>query len=237
MRISALLLACLVSFLAAGAGLAPGADLAAGAGPGPASHVRWEEEIAAFEARDRENPPPRGGILFIGSSSIRLWKTLEADFPRHKIIHRGFGGSQIENSTYFAERIVFPYEPSMIVMYAGGNDIHAGKSAQRVAADFRAFVEKVRARLPKVRIAYISIAPNPARWKHIDAVRTANRLIADYCASGEALQFIDVFAHMLGPDGLPLGHIFLEDQLHMNDAGYRIWTDVVSRYLPGPSAP
>jgi lysophospholipase L1-like esterase len=197
-------------------------------------HARWEKEITAFEVRDQKNPPPPGGILFIGSSSIRLWKTLEADFPRYPLINRGFGGSQIENSTHFANRIVFPYEPSMIVMYAGGNDLQAGKSPERVAGDFMAFVKKVRSRLPEVTIAYISIAPNPARWKNIVNVRTANRLIAEMCASDDGLQFIDVFPHMLGPDGLPLDHIFVEDRLHMNDAGYRIWTDVVSRYLPGP---
>src|SRR5438093_1816424 len=121
---------------------------------------RFDAEIAAFEARDRTNPPPKNAILFIGSSSIRMWKTLAQDFPEHKVINRGFGGSEISDSVHFADRIVVPYRPTMIVMYAGGNDINAGKNPERVAADFKAFVEKVRTKLPETRIAYISIAPN-----------------------------------------------------------------------------
>ena len=107
------------------------------------------------------NHPPKGAILFIGSSSIRLWKTLARDFPEHKVINRGFGGSQIIDSVRFAERVVLPYQPKRIVFYAGGNDINAGKAPEEVCADFKAFVEKVRGALPETRIAYISIAPNP----------------------------------------------------------------------------
>ncbi len=91
---------------------------------------RWEKEISAFEQADRTSPPPKGALLFIGSSTIRLWKTLTQDFPNHTVINRGFGGSQIADSTHFAERIIFPYQPRMILLRAGGNDIHAGKSSR-----------------------------------------------------------------------------------------------------------
>ncbi len=120
---------------------------------------RWEKDIRKFEAADKASPPPQGGVLFIGSSSIRMWVTLARDFPEHKVINRGFGGSQIADSVYYAERIVFPYKPRLIVMRAGGNDIAAGKTPDQVAADFRAFVEKVRAKLPETRICYMSLAP------------------------------------------------------------------------------
>ena len=105
---------------------------------------RWEKDIAAFEASDRTNPPPKGSVLFIGSSSIRLWKSLAADFPDLKVINRGFGGSHIPDTTHFAERIIFPYEPSKIVLYAGDNDIAGGRSPEQVFADFKELVEKVR---------------------------------------------------------------------------------------------
>ena len=103
--------------------------------PTPDRFAKWEKEIAAFEASDREQPPKKGGIVFIGSSSIRLWKTLAEDFPRHNVLNRGFGGSEVEDSVHFADRIVIPYAPRMIVLYAGGNDINAGKSPDRVSAD------------------------------------------------------------------------------------------------------
>src|SRR5436189_1237529 len=114
---------------------------------------RWEAEIAAFEASDRTNPPPRNSILFIGSSSFRLWKTLAQDFSDKPVINRGFGGSEIADSTALASRIIFPYHPRMIVLYAGDNDLAGGKSPQRVVSDYRAFVRTIRAQLPETRIA------------------------------------------------------------------------------------
>ncbi|MST00418.1 MAG: hypothetical protein EXS29_03785 [Pedosphaera sp.] len=197
----------------------------------PAVPSKWEKDIAAFEARDKTNAPPKNAILFIGSSSIRLWKTLAADFPEHQVINRGFGGSQVSDSIEFAERIAFPYAPRLIVMYAGGNDINAKKSPEQVLADFKTFVGKVRVKLPKTRIAFISIAGNPARWVQIDRVRAANKLVADFCKTGENLDYIDTHSQMLGSDGQPLPDIFVADRLHMNEKGYVIWKRVVAPHL------
>src|SRR6185312_15389679 len=113
----------------------------------PHNFARWEKEIAAYEAADRVNPPPKGGALFVGSSTIRLWKTLAQDFPNHQVINRGVGGSEIVDATYFADRIIFPYEPRQIFLRAGGNDIHAGRLPKEVAADFADFVRVVHDRL------------------------------------------------------------------------------------------
>jgi lysophospholipase L1-like esterase len=192
---------------------------------------RFDTEIAAFEAKDRTNPPPKDAILFIGSSSIRLWKTLAQDFPEHKVINRGFGGSQIADSIHFAERMVIPYRPKMVVLYAGGNDINSGKAAKQVASDFKSFVAKVHASLPQTRIAYISIAPNPARWTQVDRVKRANELIREFMQSDSRLKFIDVFPHMLGESGQPRAEIFVEDRLHMNEKGYKLWTKIVAPAL------
>src|SRR5687768_1218909 len=158
---------------------------------------RWEKDIAAFEAQDRTNPPPKNAVLFIGSSSIRLWKTLAEDFPELKVINRGFGGSQIADSIHFVDRMVVPYQPKRIVVYAGGNDINANKTPEEVARDFKAFVAKVHAKLPETRIAYISIAGNPARWAQVERVKRANELIREFTTRDKRLQFIDVFTHML----------------------------------------
>ena len=188
-------------------------------------------EIAAFAASDKTNFPPSGAILFIGSSSIRLWKTLAQDFPEHKVINRGFGGSQIIHSVNYAERIVLPYKPRLIVLYAGGNDINAGKLPQQVLADYKAFVTKVHAALPHSRIAYISIAPNPARWSQVERVKAANQLIEAHTKTDPRLAFINVFPKMLGDDGQPKPDIFVEDRLHMNAKGYALWTEIVGPYL------
>ena len=202
------------------------------AAPNPS--IKWEQEIAAFEKSDREHPPEKGGIVFVGSSSIRKWTTLAADFPRHRVLNRGFGGSQLADSVYFADRIVLPYEPRLVVLYAGGNDINAGKSSGQVFADFRAFVEKVRAKMPSVEIAYISIAGNPKRWAQVEQVKTANALIEAYTKEKSGLKFINVFPKMLGDDGLPRPDIFVEDRLHMNAEGYKLWTEIVRPFLPAP---
>ena len=196
-----------------------------------ATNLPFASEINAFIQADQTNPPPRGATLFIGSSSIRLWKTLAHDFPQHRVINRGFGGSQIIHSVDYADRIVFPYRPKRIVIYAGGNDINAGKSPQQVFADFRAFVAKVHAKLPKTEIAYISIAPNPARWSQVNKVSEANALIADFANREPQVSFINVFPHMLGEDGLPRPEIFVADRLHMNAKGYEVWQKIVGDYL------
>lgn len=193
--------------------------------------AKWEPEIKAFEAADKTNPPPAGAILFIGSSSIRLWKTLAQDFPEHQVINRGFGGSQIVDSVSFAERILLPYRPRMVVLYAGGNDINSGKSPEQVFADYQSFVKKVQTALPETRIAYISIAPNPARWAQVEKVKAANKLIADDARRHPQLAFINVFPQMLGEDGKPRPELFVEDRLHMNATGYALWTRIVSPYL------
>ncbi len=192
---------------------------------------RWENEIQQFEAADKTNPPPQKAILFIGSSSIRLWKTLAKDFPEYKVINRGFGGSYLSDSVYFFDRIVKPYQPKMIVMYAGGNDINAGKTPEEVFGAFTNFVAKTRKVLPRTRIAYLSIAPNPARWSQVEQVKAANQLIENYTKKNSRLAFINVFPAMLGEDGKPKPDIFLSDNLHMNPKGYAIWVSMVRSSL------
>ncbi len=199
-----------------------------------ADPAKWQFDIAAFEAADAKEAPPKGGVVFVGSSSIRLWKTLARDFPEYQVLNRGFGGSELADSVAFAERIIFPHEPRMVVLYAGGNDINNGKSAQQVFADFQLFVAKLRGRLPEVEVAYISIAGNPARWAQVEKVKEANRLIEEFAKQTKGVRFINVFSQMLGTDGLPKAEIFVADKLHMNAEGYKIWVEVVRPFLAKP---
>ncbi len=202
----------------------------------PESHdfAKWEKEIAAFEQADAQNPPAKGAIVFVGSSSIRLWKTLAQDFPQHRVLNRGFGGSEIVDSVHFADRIVFPYEPRLVVLYAGGNDLNNGTTPEQVVADFQAFAANLRARQPGVGIAYISIAGNPARWAQVEKVKAVNSSIKAWIKDQPHMKFINVFGPMLGEDGLPRPHIFVADQLHMNAEGYKIWAEVIRPFLAAP---
>ena len=197
-------------------------------GPDPS---RFEAEIHAFEIADLSDPPVRGGIIFTGSSSIRLWTTLSDDFAGLPVVNRGFGGSMIPEVTAFLDRIVVPHKPRLVVLYCGGNDINAGRSASQVVHDFDALLARLHDELPTTRLAYISIAPNPARWSQVETVKAVNRAIKERTESDSRLTFIDVFSHMLGPDGRPLPDIFVADGLHMNAKGYAIWTEIVKPYL------
>jgi lysophospholipase L1-like esterase len=192
---------------------------------------KWEKEIQAYEAADQVHPPPQGAVLFVGASSIRLWKTLAQDFPDEKVINRGFGGSEVDDSVYYANRIVIPYKPRLIVLQAGSNDINNHRTPEQVLADFQAFVEKVRARLPEVRIAYLGINPAPSRWAQHDKQQNANQLIKAYVSAGNNLDFIDLWDVFLGPDGKPREELFLPDRLHNNAAGYKIRVEVVRPHL------
>lgn len=194
-------------------------------------HARWERDIQAFEASDKTNPPPSDAILFVGSSSIRMWKTLAEDFPGVPVINRGYGGSEMEDTLFFADRIVLPYRPKQIFVYAGDNDVAAGKSPERIAKDFEAFVKKVHHSLPEARIAYISIKPSGARLKLMPIMREANRLIAEYAATDQRLAFVDVFNPMLNQDGEPKEELFLDDKLHLNKKGYELWTSLVRPHI------
>ena len=193
---------------------------------------QWEAEIQKFEESDRQNPPKPGAVLFVGSSSIRLWKSLGEDFPDTYVLNRAFGGSQIADSTRFAARIITPYRPKMIFLYAGDNDLAAGKSPQQVFDDFESFVKRVRQDLPDVPVAFISIKPSLARATLFDQMRDANGRIQRYAARHKALKYVDVFTPMLGKDGKVRTDLFISDGLHMNRSGYEIWKAVIAPYLP-----
>lgn len=191
------------------------------------SDPEWEEAIQKFEEKDKTEPVTKGGNLFIGSSSIRLWKTLGTDFPGSPAINRGFGGSQIVDSHHYADRIIIPYAPRKIFFYAGDNDVAAGKSASTVVADFQAFVRYVHRSLPETEIHFIAIKPSLRRWKIAETMIEANRLIAAHCATDARLGYIDIWTPMLDDSGQPDPTLFVSDGLHLNRTGYLLWADLV----------
>lgn len=193
----------------------------------------WESTIAAFEAQDRRSPPPEGAVVFTGSSSITFWSTLERDMAPLRVINRGFGGSKIGEVARYADRIVTPYRPWAVVLFAGTNDIAGRKPAtpEAVFAGYRAFVEKVLGALGDTQIYYVGITPTPARWKLWPIAREANRLIQIHTETDPRLHFVDLTDQFLGPNGLPDRRLYRFDGLHPNARGHERWTAVIKPIL------
>ncbi len=196
-----------------------------------ATPAQWTNAIDAFTQADALHAPARDAVLFIGSSSIVKWQSLVQDFPGLATINRGFGGSELADSVFYLDRIAIPYHPRVVVLYAGENDLNAGKSPETVAADFAEFCAKLHVALPTTRLVYIGIKPSPSRWKIHEKMQRANALIAALCAKDKRRTFLDVWQPMLDPQGQPRPELFVADMLHMKPAGYAIWTPLLTPLL------
>lgn len=197
----------------------------------PPHPKRWEKAIALFEKEDRQHPIAKGGVVFIGGSTVRAWRTLRTDFPGLNLLNRGFGGAHMTDCTYYVPRIVWPYSPRVVVIYAGDNDLAAGRTPAQVLNDFLYFVQKVRQGLPEARIVVVSIKPSPARWKIHTKAEEANRLIYSSVVAQPYLSFVDVYDRMLGPKGTPRPELYAKDRLHLSMAGYALWKSALRPYL------
>lgn len=195
-----------------------------------AQTTSWAEEMAAFAAQDAAHPFAPGGIVFVGSSSIRLWD-LPRSFPGLPVLNRGFGGSQVADSVEHVNLLVLRHRPRLVVFYAGDNDIAAGKSPSAVAADFTAFVRRIHQALPDARIVFIGIKPSPQRWKLVDRVREANASSRRFAQTDDRIGFVDVDGPMLGWDEQPRRDLFVADGLHLSPKGYELWTALVRPFL------
>lgn len=196
------------------------------------AYARWRTSLDSFAEKDGARPPASNGILFVGSSTIRLWSNLHQDFRQAPVvINRGFGGSTMRDCNALARELVIQYRPKEILVYAGDNDLAEGRTPAEVVASFARFVRRVRAELPNARIAYISIKPSPARAGLLERIRETNASIAAYVKTVPGVRYIDVFRHMLGADGHPRHDLFQSDRLHLNGAGYRLWQRVIAADL------
>lgn len=198
----------------------------------PPQRAQWEPEIQKFEAHDATNPPPQNAVLFVGSSTIRKWTTLAKDFPGVTAINRGFGGSEIDDSTAYASRIIVPYHPRIIVFYAGDNDLAdkaVKRSADQVVAEYTNFVSVIHSQLPDTKIVFISIKPCIARWKLKDEVINVNKQIE--AMKEPYLAFVNIYPLMLGPDGKPQKDLLEKDGLHPTQKAYDLWAPLIRPYL------
>jgi lysophospholipase L1-like esterase len=191
---------------------------------------RWEKYVAAYEEADRTSPPPKGEIVFVGSSTIRRWD-VASYFPGSKIINRGIDGTELADAVRYIDRLVLRYEPRLVVVYAGDNDIGYGKLSEQVSVDFERFVRAVHARLPETRILYIGVKPSPLRWLQVDRMRMANQVIRSICERDDRLAFLDFDNLMLGWDEKPRKELYADDGLHLSPLGYQVWTAGIRPYL------
>ena len=198
---------------------------------GQTDSLQWS--IQEFEKADQIHPPNPGVIVFTGSSSIHFWDTLADDMKPLDVVNRGFGGSQIAQVNHYAGRIVIPYHPRAVVLYAGENDLSPpwSKSPEKVFADFQQFVQIIHSQLPDTWIYYISMKPSPSRLSNWEKFQRTNKLIEDYIRTLDRVQFVDIRPVMLNAQGKPRGELFRVDGLHMNAQGYVLWTSIIKPIL------
>jgi lysophospholipase L1-like esterase len=190
----------------------------------------WQSEIDAFDKLDGVNPL-QDGILFTGSSSIRMWKDPAKDFNNPKILNRGFGGSQIIDLIENFDQVILKYHPQKIVIYSGDNDIQEGKSAEIVFGDFCVLYGMIKAKLPNAQVYYIAIKPSLNRWNKVIEMQKANTMIHEYLNTKSNATFVDIFSPMIDITGKPSEKWFMEDGLHMTDEGYKLWTKILAPFI------
>ena len=197
----------------------------------PIDPDRWESTMQKFEAEDQQKGHVKGGVVFIGSSSIARWTNLAEAFPDLKVVNRGFGGSELSESAKYAQRVVVPHAPRIVVLYAGENDLNRGLTPETIAADFAKFANIIRSSLPATRIVVIGLKPSLSRWKLRDGMRQTNALIRARCAADRHCVYVDPWPSMIGANGTPKPEFFVEDGLHMTPAGYEAWADMLRPHL------
>jgi lysophospholipase L1-like esterase len=193
--------------------------------------LRFQDEINSYKQADKTNPPPDGCYLFIGSSSMRMWKSLEEDFKDYPVINRGFGGSHFSDAIYYFEDLILAYNPEKIVIYEGDNDIAGNKSPDIIMRDLKELLGMIRGNLNHPDIAIISAKPSPRRWDLKDKYEKLNAKFEKLASENEDLTYIDVYTDMLNENGVPEPELFLEDSLHMTEKGYLIWKEQIRSFV------
>ena len=194
----------------------------------------FEKQVLAYELADKAEAPPKGAILLAGDSQFFRWKTFREDLPGYSVVNRGIDSFQTSDLIHYADRLVLPHRPRMIILHVGGNDVHNGKTPERVLADFKTFVARVHAALPGVPIAFSSITPGPGRWDEAPVRQATNALLKKYIVSQPGLHFIDLWDAMLTADGKPREDLWVEDRIHPNHAGYQLRVKIMRPMLGKP---
>jgi lysophospholipase L1-like esterase len=193
----------------------------------------YYNDIQEFKKMDSTVFPAPNSILFIGSSSFTMWRDVQEYFPEFSIINRGFGGSTLLDQIRYVEDVVYPYKPKQILIYCGENDLASSDSVdgKMVLERFQRLYKLIRAKLPKVHIAYVSMKPSPSRQLLLPKMRDGNSRIQEFLKKQDNTAYIDVYKEMIDAEGKPIAELFLDDNLHMNKKGYAIWKKAIAPIL------
>lgn len=193
---------------------------------------RFSEDIQEFKKQDSLSFPEPGGILFVGSSSIRRWTDLKKRFEEYSVIQRGFGGSEYNEVLYYADDIIFPYKPAKIMFYAGENDVDRGRSVDEIYETFLTLYDKVRNELPNTEIFVISVKPSEKLKAHRKSIQEINERLRNFAKlNPDHIQYIDIYHAMLDEKGDPNLELYVEDKIHLTASGYDIWEKIIRKYL------
>lgn len=191
----------------------------------------WESQVQEYEQKDRTDPPEKGQTIAVGSSSIRLWSSIEADLAPATVAGRGIGGAITTDVLFYLDRLVLVHEPSRVILYVGENDLSGDRTPQQVLDTVRQIVGGIHRRLPSAKVYLLSIKPSPLRWERWPAMRSANQLLAAYARTDARISYVDVSTPLLGANGQPVREYYVDDQLHLSRAGYVVWRDAIRPFL------
>jgi lysophospholipase L1-like esterase len=193
--------------------------------------LRFEKEVANLVASDSA-VSSRKLILFTGSSSIRIWKSLKSDLPTYNTLNRGFGGSEMTDLLHYADQLIIQYNPKEIFIYEGDNDLNSGKEVSDILKTADQLLIIIRERLPKnVKVFFISAKPSVARWALKEKYLNYNKQLEAWTKTAKKVYFVDVWKPLLDAQGEVLKDIYIADGLHLNEQGYKIWAGVIKNYL------
>ena len=192
---------------------------------------KFEAEIKAYEKQDSISMPKTQQILFLGSSSFRIWKTFNQDLTGLPVINRGFGGSTLEDALYYFDRMVLKYQPSWVFLYEGDNDLAKGQSPEFIEKEFVDFSERIAKQLPKTRVVFVAVRPSLARVAIVDKQKDLNKRIEQFMKGKKNLFYLDMHAPFYLADGTLMQDIFIADQLHLNEKGYQIFASKIRSFI------
>lgn len=193
--------------------------------------LRFKNEIDTINSRNFSREGSRDLILFTGSSSIRMWKNIQEYFPGKNILNTGFGGSQISDLIWFADQVIFRYEPIQLFIYEGDNDLAAGEKPDDIIRETDSLIRMIHQRLPNTEIVIISAKPSPLRWKLKDEYLNLNAMFSRLDSEFDYVRYLDLWTPLIGPSGRPVSEYYIKDSLHINSKGYDRWADIVGKVL------
>jgi lysophospholipase L1-like esterase len=192
---------------------------------------KFEAEIKAYEKQDSISMPKPNQLLFLGSSSFRLWKTFDQDLKGLPVFNRGFGGSTLEDALYYFDRMVVKYQPSWIFLYEGDNDLAKDQSPEFIEKEFIEFSNRVKNQLPKTKIVFVAARPSIARVAMVDKQKDLNSRIERFVKGKKNLFYLDMHSPFYLADGSLMQDIFVSDKLHLNEKGYVIFASKIRTFI------